>query len=290
MQQSYRSALMMSSHCTEVRLSMMYKPASFQINISNNQSFGLCVALQQALTMSTMYVEVCSFLDSALCRHVYLSISIKICIFLQCLPSNHCDGYLKTANWPRCSRSLGLISMGAWEMLWVGLLEWIIKDKLVFEALQANNSRKGQPVALLVLRETQIDSHLLQHAWESADLRGRSGWMASARPHFNRWRLRQNGSEATGSHVPPPNLLLPIPVPQWFYLTLHSVFSGLPLHASGPQIGTEINLATASQVRLKTLMGMGMKKKAGRERGSERDRERLMQLLGKGQLVTRDIL
>lgn len=29
-----------------------------------------------------------------------------------------------------------------------------------------------------------------------------------------------------------------------------SIFSGLPLLASGAQIGTEINLATASQVRL----------------------------------------
>lgn len=88
----------------------------------------------------------------------------------------------------------------------------------------------------------------------------------------------------------PPTLLLPIPVPGLFYLTLHSVFSGLPLHASGPQIGTEINLATASQVRLKTLMGTGMEK--GRQRGRERNRERPMQLLGRGQrqLVTRDLL
>lgn len=51
------------------------------------------------------------------------------------------------ANWPGCSSRLGIISMGAWGMLWVALLVWIIKQKLLFEALQTNNSRKGQSVA-----------------------------------------------------------------------------------------------------------------------------------------------
>lgn len=210
------------------------------------------------------------------CIYIYIYIYI-------CLPSNHCDGYLITADWPRCSRSLGIARAAAWETLWVGLLVWIIKEA-------AKEQQKGSTSSILVFRETQIDSHLHQEAWEFADLRGHSGWIPSARPHFSRWRLRQNGWEATGSYAPPTTLLLPIPVPRWFYLTLHSVFSGLPLHASGPQIGTEINLATASQVRLKNPDGDGDEKKAGRGREREKERERLMQLLGRGQLVTRDIL
>lgn len=42
---------MMSSHCTEVTLLTVYKHARFQINTSSNQSFGVCVALWQALTV-----------------------------------------------------------------------------------------------------------------------------------------------------------------------------------------------------------------------------------------------
>lgn len=58
-------------------------------------------------------------------------------------------------------------------------------------------------------------------------------------------------------------------LPPLIILTVHSVFSGLPLHASGAQIGTEINLAAAREGQGQTAALIKRKRQRMRKRKSE---------------------
>lgn len=108
----------------------------------------------------------------------------------------------------------------AWEMVWVGVLAWIIKKKPVFQALQADNSGKGQPVAFW-------SSSLRQHARRIRHFARKFGPDSFGPAAFHRWRLLQNGAEAADSHAPPPSLPSSYPSPCLDYSIWHCTLSFL---------------------------------------------------------------